>query len=240
MKNNCFAYIKINEVDNKVTTSGVKFREFMEGIIEKPKNLLMFKGWSINSNIETNLGLEYVDNENIPAICEEEVYDFGDFQWIDFEEKNNLNKIDKAELAKMLYLNHTGKPYDTFLFESLNNKYTYIAHDDEYIVNVYMKNIKDYKNVINYKIKKELKGRKRFIADIPNEILDIIYALCKKGVVIDFEEAYSTGVSIYPIGDVKYIDDAHDKLDRYRNRRFSSEVINLDYDNNKKLWSIYK
>lgn len=238
MRNNCFTYIKINEKDNKVKTSGIKFKEFMEGISEKPKNLLMFKGWSINSTIEPSLSLEYVDNENISAICEEDVYDFGDFQWIDFDETSNLEKVSKDELSKMLYLNHTGKPYDTFLFESLNNNYAYIAHDDEYIVNVYMKEVKDYKNVINYKIKKELKGRKRFIGDIPNEILDSIYELCKKGAIIDFEDAYCTGVNIYPIGVVKYIDDAHDKLDRYRNRRFNSEVINLDYDNNKKLWSL--
>lgn len=237
MRNNCFAYIKINEETNKVKTSGIKFREFVEGLNEKPNNLLILKGWSMNSTIEVNLNLEYVSSENIPAICEEEVYDFGDFHWIDFEEEVNLKSVDKSDLAKILYLNHTGEPYDTFLFESLNNKYVYIAHDDDYIVNVYMKNIKNYKDIINYKIKKELKGRKKFIGDIPNEILDHIYDLCKKGVVIDFEEAYCTGINIYPIGDIKYIDDAHDKLDWYRNRKFNSGAINLEYNNNKKLWS---
>lgn len=125
------------------------------------------------------------------------------------------------------------EPFDTFIFNSLNNKYAYFAHDDDYIARIYMKNIDEYKMVINYKILKELKGRKKYIVDIPDKILEYLYDLCKIGIAIDFEEAYYTGVTIYVIGDVRYIDDAHYDLDRYRKR--VNGGVRLGYDNRKKV-----
>lgn len=112
------------------------------------------------------------------------MYSFGDFHWVDFDAEENLNNIDKLELAKILYLNHKGIPFDTFIFKSLNNKYAYIAHYDDYIVNVYVKNIEDYKYVIESKILKEFKGRKKYISNIPNEILEKIFDMCESGIMI--------------------------------------------------------
>jgi hypothetical protein len=40
MRNKWFYYIKINEQDNSIITSGITFKEFIKGISEKPRNLL--------------------------------------------------------------------------------------------------------------------------------------------------------------------------------------------------------
>ncbi|MDK2564506.1 hypothetical protein QOZ84_13245 [Romboutsia sedimentorum] len=236
MKNSWFAYIKINEDNNKIKISGIKFKEFIQGIAEKPKNLLILSGDPANSEIDIEWNLEYISNYNLSEFYKEEVYDFGDFHWIDFEEEYNLNKIDKSDLAKILYFNHKCTPFDTFLFESLNNKYAYFAHDDDYRVDIYMKNIEDYKQVINHKILKEFKGRKKNIASLPQEILDYIYDLCKYGIVIDFEKLSYDSVNIYSIGDIGFVEEAHEKLDKCRR---TLRGVSLSYDNRKKTWCVY-
>lgn len=144
MKNNWFVYIKIDTNNRKVKSSGIKFNEFIKGIKDKTKNILILSGDSIYSELNTDLNLEYINGKGLIEFYTENVYSFGDFHWVDFEEEENLNNIDKLDLAKILYLNHKGIPFDTFI----NNKYAYIAHDDDYIVNVYVKNIEDYKYVI--------------------------------------------------------------------------------------------
>lgn len=156
----------------------------MQGIKDKPKNILILSGDPIYSELNIDLNLEYISGKDLNDFYKEDVYSFGDFHWVDFDAEENLNNIDKLELAKILYLNHKGIPFDTFIFKSLNNKYAYIAHYDDYIVNVYVKNIEDYKYVIESKILKEFKGRKKYISNIPNEILEKIFDMCESGIMI--------------------------------------------------------
>ncbi len=119
MKNNWFVYIKIDTNNRKVKSSGIKFNESIKGIKDKPKNILILSGDSIYSELNTDLNLEYINGKGLIEFYTEDVYSFGDFHWVDFEEEENLNNIDKLDLAKILYLNHKGIPFDTFIFKSL-------------------------------------------------------------------------------------------------------------------------
>ena len=127
MKNKWFAYIKINEDENKILTSGIEFNEFINGINEKPKNVLILDGYPINSNRHFKLGLDYVKNCDLEEFYKEDVYSFGDFSWIDFEEEENLEKVDELLLSKLLYLRHRCKPLDTCFFDNLKNQYAYFG-----------------------------------------------------------------------------------------------------------------
>ena len=60
-----------------------------------------------------------------------------------------------------------------------------------------LENIEDYKYVIESKILKEFKGRKKYILNIPNYILEKIFDMFKSGVVIDFEKLLYDSVYIY-------------------------------------------
>ena len=119
MKNNWFVYIKIDTNNRKVKSSGIKFNESIKGIKDKTKNILILSGDSIYSELNTDLNLEYINGKGLIEFYTEDVYSFGDFHWVDFEEEENLNNIDKLDLAKILYLNHKGIPFDTFIFKSL-------------------------------------------------------------------------------------------------------------------------
>ncbi len=237
MKNTWFCYIKIDEESNSVFTSGMTFKDFMSGIKETPNNILVLKGFPDEGNWSHKLGFEYILQNNMESFIEEDVYSYGDFCWVDFQCEDDLEKVSNEELAELLYLAHRVEPLRKFTFHSLQNRYAYLCHDDDYIVKVYMNDIKVYKEVIHHKILSELKGRKRSIEPVPSEILDKLYDMFKGGAAFDFENAYSNGVNIYPIKKDGYIDDIHKSLDRKRN--IPGCGICLDYNPRTKKWMIY-
>lgn len=181
-------------------------------------------------------GLEYIPAGNMAQYVKSDVHGYGDFSWVDFAEVDSLENIAQQELAELLYLAHMWKPLSSFCFSSLNNRYAYIAHDDDWAVRVYMKDVKNYKQVIEYKILKELKGRKRSIAPIPEEIMEQLYGMFCEGAVLDFENSYLTGVRVYLIGEIDNMDGIHDKLDKLRYRL---QGVGLEYNVNKKTWRLY-
>lgn len=92
--------------------------------------------------------------------------------------------------------------------------------------------------MIEGKILKELKGRRKEILSIPEEIMNIIFDGASEGILIDYENAYSIdgsrGVNIYKIGEYRNYDEVHDVFERKKNCR---NLINLEYRNKK--WKIY-
>lgn len=235
MNNKCFTYIKIDEQQSCIYTTGMTFKEFIFGMKPKINNILILSGFPEVSNWNRKLCLEYIKKEKLNDFYEEDVYSYGDFCWVDFENESDLNNVTKEELASLLYMAHLKEKLNDFKIKSLNNKYAYLCHDDEYSVKIYMQNTKKYKKVIQYKILKELQGKKKMIAKIPDDIMDTLYDYFKQGAVIDFERAYLTGVNIYIIGDYFDIDLIHKKLDSKRNV-FNN--CNLDYNRKNKKWSI--
>lgn len=237
MRNKWFCYIKIDEENNSIITSGMTFKDFISGINQKPKNMLILKGFPYNCSWCKELGLEYITPEKMEDFLQENVYHYGDFCWIDFQDKENLNFVTKQELAELLYLSHKKIPLQNFQFNTLKNRYVYLCHDDDYIVNIYMQSLEEYKDIIQYKILSELKGRKRSIEPIPEYIIDKLYDLFKEGYAFDFENAYNTGVRVLPIGEIHGVETIHSKLDRQRN--IPGAGICVDYNSKTKKWKIY-
>ena len=237
MRNKWFCYIKIDETNNFVLTSGMEFRNFMNGIRTKPSNILILKGSPADCSFSNNLFMEYITNEHMESFLKDDVYSYGDFCWVDFEDEDSLKKVTEQELAELLYVGHKKMPLSKIVFDSLKNKIIYLCHDDDYWVKVYMLDIKDYKKVIEHKILTELKGRKKQIAPISDEIMNIMYDYFKNGAVIDFENSYDNGVRIYPIGEMKCVENIHAKLDRQRNMPRCG--LCLDYNPRAKKWKIF-
>jgi hypothetical protein len=99
-----------------------------------------------------------------------------------------------------------------------------------------MDRLKDYKKVVEYKIRKELKGRKRTISPIPDDIMDRLYVEFENGIVIDFETNDVDNVRIYTKVDTDHIEGIHKILDHRRPRNLGA--ISLWYDSKTKKWNI--
>jgi len=239
MKNKWFCYIQINEEENYVNTSGMTFNEFYEGIQVKPNNILILKGYPGDRycQFDNKTDLEYVTSDNIKDFAQTNVYDYGDFYWLDFKSIDSLKSISDLELAEILFLAHKAKPVKTFRFGCLNNQYVYCCHDDSWSVKVYMNRIESYKSVIEYKILKELKGKKKTISPFPKDISDRLYTLFKQGGIIDFEYGVKDSVRIYPVGCLNDMDAIHEKLDKLRT---CLKGLSLGYNRVTKKWDLYE
>ncbi len=238
MKCNNFYYVSIDIQKSEVFSCGGKFSEFINFISIKPENILLMKGNFYEGHWNNKIGLDYADKNNINDLISDDVYNYGDFVWVDYEDKDAIDNILPIELAELLYISHMKMPLNTPFFKTLNNNYIYLAHDDNYWTKIYMKNIYDYKKVIEGKILKELKGRKREVLPIPEHIINLIFDGACEGILIDFESTYyisgSTGVNIYKMGKYRDYDQIHDVFERKKDCR---NLITLEYRNKK--WKIY-
>lgn len=235
MVNKSFCFIKINREKGYVETSGITFKEFYDSIPDKPRNLLLIQGFPREACISDELGLEYIPTGMMDEFSRSDIYDYGDFCWMDFQEREQLGSVSGQELAEFLYFLHRASPLSGAHFESLHNRYAYCAHDDGWYVKLYMQDHDQYRHVIEHKLLLELKGRKKTIPRIPAEIMDEVFKLCLQGVAIDFEHSYLTGVRIYPVGDQEDVDAVHEKLDRMRMRLQGPA---LEYETNTKKWRL--
>ena len=235
---NSFYYISIDIEKNKVFSCGGKFSDFISFISIKPENILLMKGNFYEGHWNNKIGLDYADKDNINDLILDDVYSYGDFVWVDYEDKDLIDNISPMELAELLYISHMKIPLNTPFLKSLNNNYIYLAHDDNYWTKIYMKNIYDYKKVIEGNVLKKLKGRKKEISPIPQYIMNLIFDGACEGILIDFENTYyingSTGVNIYKMGKYENYDQIHDVFERKKDCR---NLITLEY--RKKKWEIY-
>lgn len=226
-------YVRIDEEQNLVHTSGVIFKEFVKGLNIANKDYLILAGFPNNCSFNMNLLLEYVPKEMAEAFINENVYHYGDFCWVDYTDKQQLEYLTNEELAELLYMSHKKEPLHCFKIKSLNNKYAYLCHDDGWWNNVYMENVSEYKGVLSYKLMQEFKGRKRTISEPQEELMDKIYEMCKEGLVMDFEKKTDNGVNLFCVGEISTMDDLENKMHRYRNK---SNGLSIYYDTRKKLW----
>jgi hypothetical protein len=232
-------YIRVNESDGYVATAGIGFKTFFEAIPDKPYGLLMLGGYPVNAQYDVHTRLEYVPQEQMPAFMQEDVYGFGDFCWVDFKAEDDIQKLTDDELAELYFAAHMKRPLRKPFIDTLRNSYLYLSHDDAHWVNVYMRDTKTFKAVIEQKIRKELMGRKKRMSPMPNDMLDEVYLLFSDGGVFDFERVSPeiTGVSIYPVKGAELdADDIHKELDRQRNignYRF------LEYNSRTHKWNLW-
>lgn len=232
-------YLRIEEESGFVFSSGVNFATFWAGIPYKPSNLLLLKGAPQNAQYHRKIGLEYILEKDLPSFLQEDVYQYGDFSWINFAEATSLETLSDENLAELLFAAHTCRPIHHYLWEQMHNQYLYLCHDDDYWVKIYMNRLTDYKPVLEAKIRLELMGRKRFMAPIPDEILDTLYNFFISGGVFDFENALVSatfsGVRIFPLKDMGFDpDEIHRGLDHQR--KIAGVGYYLEYHPKTKKW----
>jgi hypothetical protein len=97
-------------------------------------NMLLLKHNYWGKAMEIKSNLERVIGENINEFMKEDVYNFGDFCWVDFNNEHNLDKLEPIEVAHLLYLGQMKKPIDTPFFDKIDNRFAYCAHDNSKIL----------------------------------------------------------------------------------------------------------
>ena len=207
-----FVYVRIDVEKHFVETSGIRFYDFYCGIGNKPNHILVLKGCPSDSLYHKGLCLEYMSNEQIHSFIQSDSCHHGDFCWVDFAQEENLNYISDKELSELLFIAHKFEPLDGIKFNSINNRYIYCSHDDEYLTRIYM-DAEKYIDVIEFVVLDHLKQKNKIL--FSGEIKDILFQLCQSGIIFDFEKK-SDRIKLYIFQEKIKIDDIHKRLATFR------------------------
>lgn len=230
---NYSVYIHIDEDNKLIHTSGIEFADFISGINLSNTNLLILAGYPNNCSYNKKLNLEYITEFQLQDFSQEDIYSYGDFCCVDFCNEDLLETVSDSELAELLFLRHKFSPINSYKISSLNNSFAYIAHDDGWWNNLYMDEPEKYKKIISYLLIKNIKGRKKFISNPDDETLDILYNLCKQGIVLDFERMSLDNVHLYKVGYFNTMDDLSEIIRKFRSKMNTPSIL---YNSRNKKW----
>jgi uncharacterized LabA/DUF88 family protein len=204
---------------------GIEFYEFMNGVLDRPENLILLKHDFHNENWNQHSGFGYVTKEEINELIEDNIYRYGDFVWVDFSKEEDLNTLSSNDIAELLFFSHLARP----LTRIPKIRFAYHAHDDGWFNKLYVTDLQDYEillaNVIPSKLRK-LTGRK--MNDIPKDVASALLEFTRDGLFIDLSRLIKSRAELkVPITTISHFTD----MDEVYN--FRKEV--RDY----KLWLVY-
>lgn len=232
-------YFNVYPSENKIVSYGIEFKEFISALERPLDNILILSGYFSEGEFDSATNCEYIPKESIPRIINEDVYRLGDFCWVDFEDIDGLRSLKPPEVAELLYLGHIKQPVTLPLFEKLQNRFAYLAHDDGWFNIIYYRNQREFEAVIGKVIVSKLlpKFRRKAISEIPFEISEQLMNYGEEGLLIDFDRIInnkSLEIPIFGIGKILDMDDMYNNLQRHvQKAKFGACLVLM-----KKEWSI--
>lgn len=245
-------YIHLNEKERFVLSYGIEFREFYKVLAETLSSILLLKHQYEDGEFHIHTQFEYVPNNKLAQLAMEDVYGYGDFVWVDFDEPEILDILEGQTIAELLYLGHKLEPLRKPFFQQLNNQYAYLAHDDGWFNKIYYKNMDSFyrlfedviaNKVTDLKLEKVLLGlkKKRLYPSLPNEIVMELKRYMREGMVLSIEKASQTRlkieIPIWILGDFDNMDDMHEEYEK--NCKQKSDAL-LIFDKKLREWQLTK
>jgi hypothetical protein len=230
---------------------GIEFAEFAVSVPEKLNNLLLLKHRFDEGDFNLHTLHEFVPADKVSKLIEEDVYGYGDFCWIDFEEVEGLNQLPGQELAELLYLSHLKEHLRLPFYNHLNNKYAYLAHDDGWFNKTYYRDMNAFYymvgNVISskmgeMKLEKSLLGfkKRKSFPVVPDEVIVPLKDMMKEGIVISLRHAEQNRsrivIPIWLVGDYANMDDMYDAFEKEASNKCNAKLV---FDKKVKQWRVY-
>lgn len=232
-------YIKATLEKNEIEYSGIEFAEFFNYLPSPMENLMIITGGSNVLSLDTRFerGLEVFDGYGqIEKLTNENIYNFGNFCFVDFMSSQNVSDLSEEQIAELLYLGHLFKPLRSPFFEPLHNNFAYLAHDDGWYCKLYCQNPLDFITVLCKKIiANELSGN---ICEPSDSVKENILNLATHGLLIDLDESFYKPEDF----EIKlYIIESHSDIDIILNnyqklKEAATKTYSLHY--NKVEWNI--
>ncbi len=234
-------YINAEFNKNYFIYYGMEFQEFIRYIPISLNNILITDGNYITTNFNRSWLLETANGkEDILELSKEDIYDLGNFHWIDYNNEVDLNNCTPEERAEILYLSHFGKPLQSPFIDRINNNFVYLAHDDGWFCKLYCKDMSVFKEIIANKIIDSVStNKRRKIYPMDEDVKNQIFELTNKGLLIDFSNIYRDnkciGLNYYTIGHYEDMDEMYNNFKR--NKQRANIKGNIKHRN--KTWKVY-
>ncbi|KHD84243.1 hypothetical protein [Heyndrickxia ginsengihumi] len=243
-------YVHTNEVNHYVLSYGIEFREFYHAF-PKLTNLLLLRHQFDSGMFNLHTLFEYVDEETVDRLVEDDVYRYGDFCWIDFEDEEGLDLLEGYEIAELLYLSHIKHHLRMPFYRKLNNRFVYLAQDDGWFNKTYYRSMDDfYKmlgDVISLRIN-EIKGdksllfarrKKKNLPPVPVEVLTPFITSMKEGMLISLDNSLQTRaqieIPVWIIGDFHDMDEMYEEYLSIVDRPVDGKLI---FDHRSREWKV--
>lgn len=224
-------YINAFPESNEIVYYGMQLNEFIKYAPIELNQLLLLEAEYFGTGFSSKTKFEIVDEYEMKGFLKEDVYSYGDFCWVDFNQKENVEKLKPIEIAELLYLGHMFKPVTSPFFQRINNRYAYLSHDDGYFCRLYCKYYNDFQEIIANKVIDMVStSKKRKIYPMSEEIKEQLLKLAVNGLLIDFSNIlkdYKTiEIPIYTIGKFLDMDEMYNGLKQHIGRsKYSARLI---------------
>ncbi|TYS14821.1 hypothetical protein FZC78_17445 [Rossellomorea vietnamensis] len=247
-------YVHQNEALQYVMSYGLEFRDFSQNLPNPLNHLLMIKHQFDHGSFNMNTMMEYTNKKEVSKLAGDNIYSYGDFCWIDFEEVDGLDQLSGQELAEILYLGHTKQSLNSPFYSKLNNRFVYLAHDDGWFNKVYYRYTNDFYQMLGNSIPGKLlhqKGEKSLkrllpsqkitgLPPIPTEVIYTIKEKIKEGVAISLEKTVkgraSLKIPMWVMGDYMHMDSMYED---YQVRSAKQPYAYFVFDKKAKEWSLH-
>jgi len=228
-------YINANIHNREFIYTGIEFCEFMCYLKQPIKNILLLKADYSGNNYANNFKL-VEGEENIKLLLKEDVYNYGDFGFVDYSHLDNVNNLSDSQVAELLFMAHKYKSLNNAFFETLGNRFAYLAHDDGWFCKLYCRENDDFLDVLNGKIISLIQDiSKEKVNNLDVDVQQALLTLAEKGLLIDFSETESNNneicVNVYIVGKYEDMDKILNECQKLK--KDSSEQKCLKYKDDK-------
>jgi len=233
-------YVHLNETKHYVLSYGIEFEEFASSLSDLLNNVLLLKHHFDDGEFNLHTLLEYVPREQLNKLIKDDVYGYGDFCWIDFEDEDALNEISGHELAELLFLGHMKDDLRKPFYQQLRNRFVYLAHDDGWWNKTYYRTMTDFYRMFGdvlggkmteSKLVKNLLGikKKRPIPSIQMELILNMKMMMKEGILISIRDNVQTRIAIeipiWVLGDFDNMDDMYEEYEKVAQGKPDAKLI---------------
>lgn len=239
MKTRDIIYMIYYESEQSITSMGIEFMDFVQSLTTDLTNILLLESGFTGVDFHYGLRLEFVRNEHLEELYKENVYNYGDFCWVDFESIEGLDKLQPHEMAELFYLGHLKKPVNSPFFDTLQNRFAYLAHDDGWGNKTYYREKDDLYDLVRNLFSTRLRSyKKRNVQPLNVEVMEQLLELAKNGLLIDlykiFKSKNRVEIPLHEIGIFNDFSDVYSHMDRYK--AMAKKESRLIYTN--KQWKI--
>ena len=224
-------YVNVKSENHEIVYTGINFSEFIKFLSLPIENLILLKGDYYGNRQEFNFEL-LEGQEQIKKLSEENIYNYGDFGFVDYFRSGDTTRLSDQQIAELLYISHIEKPLESPFFTTLQNRFVYLAHDDGWYCKLYCRNPDDFITVLCKKISNDVSW------SVPDFLRSRLLELATQGIIIDLEEIQKNNevfdLKIYTVGlyfDMDCILNNFQKL-----KETATKTSTLKY--NKKQWDL--
>ena len=221
-------YVKLSPENNEVLLSGIRFVDFIDCTPIPFENIMLLKADYIGERHCHNFSLlEGV--EDITNFAIEGAYCYGDLCLVDYADGTSICQLPEEHIAELLYLAHMHKPLKSPFFESLQNNYAFLSHDDGWYCKLYCKQWHIPISMLCTKLTRSI--QRAFgveIISLTDSLVEKITELSARGLLIQLDISKSkckqtkankiATISLYEVGGYGNMDDLFNNLEQVKSK----------------------